>query len=194
MPRLEHREARLIYTKQTRQSLDSEVGHWIRPILMFASATGCRRGEMLAWDWSELDLDVPSVSITRSLEQTKAGLRLKCPKNGRARIIYLPHTLVVALQEHRKNQDENRGGLIGIGLHSLRHSHGSELLSKGVPLPTVSKRLGHGSPHVTAKVYAHSFSADEIASARIWDEAVRSVLSTETPRQSCSLEPECSRL
>jgi integrase len=30
-------------------------------------------------------------------------------------------------------------GFPGVGLHSMRHSHGSQLLSAGVPLPTVSQ-------------------------------------------------------
>jgi integrase len=44
------------------------------------------------------------------------------------------------------------------------------LLSAGVPLPTVSKRLGHSSVNVTAAVYAHAFAADELAAADAWQE------------------------
>jgi len=63
-------------------------------------------------------------------------------------------------------------GMPGVSLHTLRHSHGSQLLSKGVPLPTVSKRLGHSSVRVTAEVYSHALAADEIAAADIWDQSV----------------------
>ena len=62
-----------------------------------------------------------------------------------------------------------KAGLKGIGLHSLRHSHGSQLLAAGVPLPTVSKRLRHSSVAVTASVYSHPFTRDEIAAAEIWN-------------------------
>jgi integrase len=34
-----------------------------------------------------------------------------------------------------------KAGLEGVSLHSLRHTHASELLSNGVPIATVAKRL-----------------------------------------------------
>jgi integrase len=38
--------------------------------------------------------------------------------------------------------------------HDCRHSYGSLLLDKGVPLPTVSKLLGHANGQTTARIYA----------------------------------------
>jgi integrase len=63
-----------------------------------------------------------------------------------------------------------KAGLRGVSLHSLRHSHASQLLSGGVALPTVSKRLGHSSPHITAQIYSHALSQDEEAAADIWQQ------------------------
>ena len=40
-------------------------------------------------------------------------------------------------------------------LHDLRHYHATQLLAAGVPVPTVSKRLGHTSTAVTLDVYGH---------------------------------------
>src|SRR5262249_39634987 len=54
-------------------------------------------------------------------------------------------------------------GLKGVSIHTLRHSHGSQLLSDGVPLPAVSKRLGHADVYTTAKVYAHALPKDDTA-------------------------------
>lgn len=64
-------------------------------------------------------------------------------------------------------------------LHTLRHSHAGELLSKGVPLPTVSKRLGHSSVNVSAKVYSHSLSVGEIRAAKVIDAALRNAVQRE---------------
>ena len=61
-----------------------------------------------------------------------------------------------------------RCGLKGISLHSFRHTHSSQLLSAGVPLPTVSKRPGHSSVNVTAT----AFAADEVKAAQAWDTQV----------------------
>jgi integrase len=46
-----------------------------------------RRGELLGLQWGDIDLDAvpPTLRIERSVEETKAGLRLKPPKTKRGR-------------------------------------------------------------------------------------------------------------
>jgi integrase len=43
------------------------------------------------------------------------------------------------------------------------------LLSEGVPLPAVSKRLGHSSVYMTATIYSHALPKDEAAAADVSD-------------------------
>lgn len=43
-----------------------------------------------------------------------------------------------------------------ITIHDIRHSHATYLLSIGVPLQDVSRRLGHSEPSTTLKIYTHS--------------------------------------
>lgn len=49
--------------------------------------------------------------------------------------------------------------LLGISpnltFHYLRHTHASLLISNGVPIPLVSKHLGHATPNMTLSVYTH---------------------------------------
>jgi integrase len=52
-----------------------------------------------------------------------------------------------------------------ITLHGLRHTHVSVLLSSGVPVKTVSARVGHSTPLVTMSVYAHLLEGDDEAAA-----------------------------
>ena len=66
-----------------------------------------------------------------------------------------------------------KAGLKGISLHTLRHSYGSHLLSEGIPLPAVSKLLGHSTVYTTANIYSHALSKDETAAAAVWDEIAR---------------------
>jgi integrase len=58
----------------------------------------------------------------------------------------------------------------GASLHSLRHSHASQLLDDGVPLPVVSQRLGHSSVRVTADIYSHAMHGQDDEAARRWDQ------------------------
>ncbi len=51
-------------------------------------------------------------------------------------------------------------GLPRIRLYDLRHTHASLLLSRGVPVHTVSERLGHASAKVTLDTYAHTLPED----------------------------------
>jgi len=49
----------------------------------------------------------------------------------------------------------DRLGLTGIRLHDLRHFAATRLLGAGIPVRTVSGRLGHANAATTLGVYAH---------------------------------------
>ena len=52
--------------------------------------------------------------------------------------------------------------------HALRHTHASILLASGLPVLTVSKRLGHSKASMTLDVYGHLMPrADDAAAAII---------------------------
>jgi integrase len=53
---------------------------------------------------------------------------------------------------------------VGIGeitFQALRHTHASQLTDAGVDVVTISKRLGHASPAITLRIYAHLFRKDD---------------------------------
>jgi integrase len=87
----------------------------MRPIVSVLLGTGCRRGEVLALRWQDVDLEKGRVRIERSVEQTKAGLRFKSPKtkNGRRNVSISPW-LVAELKAHRTRQQQRRLAL-GMG-------------------------------------------------------------------------------
>jgi integrase len=58
----------------------------------------------------------------------------------------------------------------GTSMHSLRHTHASELLDIGVSLPVVSARLGHSSVRVTADIYSHAIHGQDDEAARRWED------------------------
>jgi integrase len=49
-------------------------------------------------------------------------------------------------------------GLPDVTIHSLRHSFASILLSVGVSVNTLARHLGHSSPDITYRIYAHEIS------------------------------------
>jgi integrase len=64
-----------------------------------------RRGEVLALEWSDIDLDRGVLKVVRSIEETKQGLRRKEPKTRRSkRNIGLPVETVTMLRAHKAQQ------------------------------------------------------------------------------------------
>jgi integrase len=108
LPSAPQKEARSL-TPEELQSLRLACrGDWTFGLIELAMATGARRGELLALQWSDLDLLRRTITISKSLEQTRAGLRIKAPKGKKTRSFILPQTAVAALQFLREEQKEHR--------------------------------------------------------------------------------------
>ncbi len=55
-----------------------------------------------------------------------------------------------------------------ITVHDIRHSHATDLLSMGVPIQDVSRRLGHSDVATTLKIYTHSnLEQDKLIAQRL---------------------------
>ncbi|MFC7686656.1 tyrosine-type recombinase/integrase [Ureibacillus sp. GCM10028918] len=46
-------------------------------------------------------------------------------------------------------------GVSNIRFHDIRHTHASILISAGIDIVKISKRLGHANPKITLEFYAH---------------------------------------
>ncbi len=59
-------------------------GHSLYGMVVIAAFTGMRKGEVLALRWTDIDLAAKIISVTRSVEETKAkGRGVKKPKSAR---------------------------------------------------------------------------------------------------------------
>lgn len=101
-PKVEEGEIEILGADQIADALAKLGDHTLYPIVSLALATGMRRGELLGLQWGDTDLDGGTVRVERSVEETKAGLRLKPPKTKRGRRnITLPSEAVVMLRAHK---------------------------------------------------------------------------------------------
>jgi integrase len=212
-PKLPRRKPKIVDRTGFDALLKQTAGTTVYPVIVLAMATGMRRGELLALEWSDLDWENATLDVSKSLEETKQGLRVKSTKSGRTRCFAVPAAVLEVLHEHRLDQDEqrrlyeadyenlnlifarpeggyyspdklgtrvraamNRAGLKNVSLHSLRHSHASELLSKGAPITAVAERLGHANPNITLGIYSHAMPTDNVATAKLWNDTMADVI------------------
>jgi len=77
-----------------------------------------------------------------------------------------PHWLT---QKFQQAMDALR--IKGVTLHSLRHTHASQLIASGMDILTISRRLGHGSPTITLRVYGHLIHGADDRAAQIMEAA-----------------------
>ena len=57
--------------------------------------------------------------------------------------------------------------------HALRHTHVSALIAANVDVVEISRRIGHSSPAVTLRIYAHLFKSTDTAAAAAIDAALK---------------------
>jgi integrase len=81
----------------------------IYPFIVTAASTGARRGEVCALEWPDIDFSTGVLTISKSLEQTKAGgLRVKGTKSGEPRYFGLDDFALEVLCEHREQQAQDK--------------------------------------------------------------------------------------
>jgi len=109
LPKLPKRKPAVLDKEKLRALLDRARTTRVYPFIVMASATGCRRGELLALQWPDLNEDTGELSVSKSLEQTRAGgLRVKGTKSGEARHFVVPESALAVLADHRAEQNNDK--------------------------------------------------------------------------------------
>jgi len=143
----------------------------IRDLVLVALDTGMRRGELLALEWRDVDLERRSVLVRRS-------------KNHEPRTVPLTTRATAALTERRQSVTLTLGKpnrvfgnhhitFSGLGtkhykdalaaaeladmrFHDLRHLFAVNCVRAGVPLPDLQRLLGHKTMEMTLRYSSHS--------------------------------------
>ncbi len=116
-------------------------------------------------------IDLPAGMMTL-LQETKAyqddiAAKLGDRWRGQGRIVCgwdgTPQHHDTPSKQFRKFADKH--GFDGIRFHDLRHSHATLLFANNMDAVAVAHRLGHSSPEVTYRFYAHAINSRDAASA-----------------------------
>jgi integrase len=107
-PRPGRAQLRIPSSEDVRRVLAADDG-WFGVALTLLASTGMRRGEVLALQWSSVDLDAGLARIVQSVEAVGQQLRFGLPKTDRARrTVALPPGMVSMLKRWHKDQLERR--------------------------------------------------------------------------------------
>lgn len=159
------------------KAVKASVGLPFGLFAFMAMYTGCRRNELLALTWDDIDLKERTISINKSLYQTIGGrIGVKRPKTEKG-IRVLP--ILNALLPHLNPSDgpvfanPTTGGYIHDGTftllwrrykdasgvacspHQLRHCYATMLFEAGVSESDAQELLGHAQISTTKDVYTH---------------------------------------
>ena len=104
LPKVERHVPTTLTAEQSARLLQAIAHSRVYWPVLLALSTGMRRGEVLAVRWKNVDLELGILRVMESLEQTKAGIRFKSPKNGRHRAITLPRYAVEELRRLKQGR------------------------------------------------------------------------------------------
>lgn len=157
-------------------------------LFRFALASGLRRGELLALDWGDIDFAAGTVKVSKSIVVVGNTPFVSTPKTASSnRKVTLPAAIIQEAKKLKggdgdhipvfKNQIGDRMSLASAStgikalltdanlgdqtMHSLRHTHASQLISSGCPLPAIAQRMGHTDIKTTLGIYAHAANSED---------------------------------
>ena len=164
--------------EELKRLLAHTNGMW-RELILMASKTGLRRGELRGLAWSDINWDNKTLTVRQSWCEVKKGL--VTPKSNKERHIPLTNELYEMLLQKKvsfgfvfsgqggqrlnhgrlKRELEKactRAGIRKITCHALRHTFASHLVMNGAPLKAVQDLMGHADIKTTMR-YAHLTSS-----------------------------------
>ena len=141
-------------------------------IIRLLLLTGCRRGEVLKLEWSEVDGDVLRLTKAKTgprtvwLSDEAQAIIARQPRTRSAYVFPSPKDPARPCSDELRVWDLTRkeAQIEDARLHDLRHTVASQAVARGVPLPAVARMLGHSHPTMTLR-YAHISDGEAEAAA-----------------------------
>jgi integrase len=180
---VEHHPERPVATIEQVFQLAEAIDPGYRAMVLLASFTGLRLGELLALTSRDVDIAAGTVKVSRQLQELGRGGHYEGPPKSNAgrRTVAIPQVLLPILAEHiagRAPGDYVFGGSngrplrratfykawhaatekVGVGelrFHDLRHTGNTLAAATGASTKELMARLGHSSPRA-ALIYQHA--------------------------------------
>ena len=184
LPPKKAREMQVLTREEIQRFLIQAKAEGYFELFLLELTTGLRRGELLALQWDDLNLETGELQINKQVYRTKEdGLLISQPKTKSSiRTVSLPQPLLTILKEYKESVNSRwmfpsplkedspldpayirtRLHLIldhaqckQIRFHDLRHTFATMALGSGMDVKTLSSMLGHVSAATTLDIYTH---------------------------------------
>ena len=184
LPPKKAREMQVLTREEIQRFLIQAKAEGYFELFLLELTTGLRRGELLALQWDDLNLETGELQINKQAYRTKEdGLLISQPKTKSSiRTVSLPQPLLTILKEYKEGVNSRwmfpsplkedspldpayirtRLHLIlehaqckQIRFHDLRHTFATMALGSGMDVKTLSSMLGHVSAATTLDIYTH---------------------------------------
>ncbi len=167
-PKVRRKNMRALDTAETAALLEAARAYRLFVPVMLAVTCGLRRGEICALRWRNVELSsAAQLSIVGSIEQTKAGVREKGTKSGRARTVALTALAAEELRRHKTRQAEE---LLRLGvrqsddMYVVAQADGQPLKPNSLTHEFVRFIAGTALPRVRFHDLRHSHATHLLAS------------------------------
>ncbi len=136
----------------------------LRPIVIMALNTGCRRGEILNLTWADVDLENRFITIRKSknneirtipINDTLYEMLMMLPRDGGSETVFTsadgkPYTDI----KRSFTTALKKAEIKDFRFHDLRHTFASQLAMVGVDIRTIQELMGHKDIRMTLR-YSH---------------------------------------
>ena len=184
LPPKKAREMQVLTREEIQRFLIHAKAEGYFELFLLELTTGLRRGELLALQWTDLDVENRTLAVTKQVNRINGELVVSPPKTRNSvRTLALPQQAVdLLIAEHQKHSrnpymfpspktgtmydpDAFRRthdkilkaiGAEHIRFHDLRHTFATLSLKSGVDVKTLSGALGHYSAGFTLNTYTHA--------------------------------------
>ena len=217
LPSAKAREMQVLTPEEIQRLLIQAKEDGCYELLLLELSTGLRRGEILALQWSDLNLKPGVLRVERQVHRVRGELILSPPKTRAGnRTVILPAPVLKVLKDYRTTTHSRwmfpspvkedspmdpaavrkrlqtvleRAECKRLRFHDLRHTFATASLEHGMDVKTLATIIGHVSSSTTLNIYAHVTDEMQRSAAAKIDRGFGSKAAPENPAETAPRKP-----